>query len=273
MKLADHIKSKWHGLRSLLAFDNRVQLFVERTLFLRTKSVVHRIGGMEVLVDYGAGEQNGTRACLALLPYARFVEEMAFEAHPLRIIDLGANGGGFSLMLRRMGHDLKKVVAVELNPRTFGRLSFNLYRNLDCELELHCGAINDIDGELELFLGDGSISDSIYGTGTGGRSTKVRLISLARLIESGFGQDEVDICKMDVEGSEFAILGDDRCLAALQRVRCLILEVHDARRQEWVDERMGDAGFRMMDVVSRFESTVFGYSRNTWATERDLSSD
>ena len=47
---------------------------------------------------------------------------------PANVLDLGANNGGFPLLLHTSGIELKKVVSVEFNPRTFARLNFNLTR-------------------------------------------------------------------------------------------------------------------------------------------------
>lgn len=263
MTLKEKISGKLSGLKSLLAFDNFVQLVVERVGFPKTKSVIHRIDGMEFLVDYGAGEQNGTRACVGDLSYACFTSQMALKG-PIKVLDLGANGGGFPLMLRRLNHTVEKIVAVELNPRTYGRLCFNLHRNFDCEIQpVHAG-VTDRSGTISLALGEGSIGDSIFLSEekAGVTMKAVPLIALKELIESHFGSEEIDICKIDIEGAEFPILESEGG-RVLSQARHLIIEIHGHPQfsEAWVHERLSQWGFDLLDVRSSYEPNVFGYRR------------
>lgn len=244
-------------------FDNFPQLLFERTLFARTHSVIHRLGDAEIVVDYSAGEQNGTRVCLTHAPYQCFFEHMQLP-EGMQFLDLGANGGGVPLMLDRLGYRLGKVVAVELNPNTYGRLCFNLYRNLDCELVLLNAGVADRDGVIELELGGGSIGDSIFrgSPNPGGKKRRVELIALDTMIGNHFAGDDIDLCKIDIEGAEFAILASD-CSQALAKARNVIIEIHPHPNysEEWVHERLDNLGFQRLSVTSPYESNVFGYVR------------
>jgi tRNA1(Val) A37 N6-methylase TrmN6 len=53
--------------------------------------------------------------------YREYLPFFTFSG-PARVLDLGANGGGFPLMLRLAGIDLARVVSVEMDPMTFLRL-------------------------------------------------------------------------------------------------------------------------------------------------------
>lgn len=262
MNPIEKIRGKLIGFGALRPFDNFIQLCVERSLFTQTQSVIHRIDGMEVLIDYAAGEQNGTRSCVGDLQYEPFVLEMKLDG-PLNVLDLGANGGGFALMLKRLRYELRKVVAVELNPRTYGRLCFNLHRNLDCEVRaLHAG-VAERDGSIELALGGGSIGDSIFMESEGpGPRTRVPLIALSSLIQQQVGSEPIDVCKIDIEGAEFPILVSEEG-AALRHARHLIIEIHSHPdySEQWVHDRLAGWGFELLPARSSFEPNVFGYRR------------
>lgn len=257
------LSGKLHGLKSLSFFSNFPQLMVERTLFGRTKSVIHRLGNREILIDYSAGEQNGTRVCITHSPYKCFLDEMDLSGK-INFLDLGANGGGVPLMLDQLGYQLEKVVAVELNPNTYGRLCFNLYRNLKCSLVLLHAGVADRTGFIDLPLGGGSIGDSIFQKQgvPGGQVTRVPLIALDEVVNTHFEGREVDLCKIDIEGAEFPILVSDAA-RALSRARHLIIEIHHHPEMsvEWVHRRLDSLGFDLLGARSPYEPNVFGYSR------------
>lgn len=60
------LKGKWIGVKRILHYNNWIQVIFSRVLFNRTKTVVHRLDGLEVLIDYTVGEQNGTGPVLQI---------------------------------------------------------------------------------------------------------------------------------------------------------------------------------------------------------------
>ena len=154
------LRSLLYGFRTLFRFDNWFQLSVNRSLFPNRGLTVYALDGMEVLVDHSCGEQSSTRTCLVdglYDPYFRAIGKQS----GLTVLDLGANGGGFPLALQRFGNAIDKVVCVELNPRTHGRLVHNLSRNFSGQFETVRGAVDGAPGKFEVELGSGSVSDSI----------------------------------------------------------------------------------------------------------------
>lgn len=91
--------------------------------------MVYRKDGLDILVDHGGGDENGTRACIATDMYRRYLPLFNLPG-PVRVLDLGANGGGFPLMLKLAGVSLARVVSIEMSPLTFSRLQLNLATNL-----------------------------------------------------------------------------------------------------------------------------------------------
>lgn len=114
------------------------------------------------------------------------------------VLDLGANRGVFSTM---MACRAKRVISVEFNP---------LFRDVIA----HNMAVNGFtDYEIETaFVGEG-------GKGDEGKSNQ---ISIPELLQK-HGLESVDLVKMDIEGSEFAVF---RSPGWLSRISAFCMEVH-----------------------------------------------
>lgn len=268
------LKNLIYGFKVLLRFDNRWQLVVNRFLFPKRGLTVYALDGMEVLVDHACGEQSSTRTCLVdglYDPYFRAIGQQ----RGLTVLDLGANGGGFPLALQRFGNGIDKVVCVELNPKTHGRLVHNLSRNYGGEFAAIRGAVDGEPGELEIELGSGSVSDSIVAGLNldrgkwqgGGKVETVRAWSLDELCQDQFPDGAPDLCKMDVEGAEYAVvLG--AAATALDRIRWLLVEVHqvDGQSEETFHQNLAGRGFARVEIEEPVrEDNVFLYKNNNAA--------
>ena len=147
--------SKLAGLRAIHKFDNWVQVAVNRILFTTTGCIVYRQGDVEVIVDHLGGDANGVRECLTSDMYRGLIELVVERGGNVRrVLDIGANGGGFTLLAYLMATPLSNVVCVEMNPQVFGRLAFNLYQNLHgISIRLIHGAVAATSGSIEVSLG------------------------------------------------------------------------------------------------------------------------
>ncbi len=114
------------------------------------------------------------------------------------VLDLGANRGAFSIM---MAGRAKLVIAVEFN---------RLFRDVIA----HNMAVNGFTNyQMETaFIGEG-------GKGDDGKSSR---LTIPELLQK-HGLESVDLVKMDIEGSEFALF---RSPEWLTRVSALCMEVH-----------------------------------------------
>lgn len=241
-----NLKSKIQGLREIWQFDNRLHLAFTRVFFPRENTQLYRYRGLEILIDRAAGDANGAREVLTSDMYRKYLALIKNKIN-VTVLDLGANNGGFPLLLKAEGFDLEKIVCVELNPRTFARLRFNLERNFkDNFIALNCavvGAKRDVD----VVLGKGGAGDSIYQK-TGTDAYQIQGLHFDEIYRSAFGENVTDICKIDVEGAEFEIFGGENC-AQLQKCRYLILEIHHEkeRRREIVLSQIKKLGFSEID--------------------------
>ncbi len=217
------LQDKLSGLRELFFFDNWPHLLATRLLWARQPLVVYRLGKLEFLVDHSGGDQNGTRACLTSGMYDQALDGLP-KTRPLNVLDLGANGGGFVLNLLAKGFMLGTTLAVEMNPNTFSRLHFNVMRNVPGrKTALHAAAWSD-NGSLEVGVGHGGTGDSVT-SAAGGERVEIQTRTLDSLIEQGFGEATIDLCKIDIEGAEFETLLSPHS-ERLCQVRRLIMEIH-----------------------------------------------
>ena len=220
------ISSKIHGIRSLMQFDNKLQLLLSRTLFHSNPVVIYCLGGKQILIDHGADDENGTRAAITSPMYKQFLVRMKLP-ESINVFDLGANGGGFPLMLELNGIHVQKVACVEFNPNTYTRLRFNIERNSPAEFLGFNVAVCGEKQEIEVALGGGGTSDSLYSeqSDSGARRFKIQGQTFDDIYTAAFGDARVDICKIDVERAEYDIFAtpSHQCL---RRCSYLIMEIH-----------------------------------------------
>lgn len=256
------VRAKLRGLTQILAFDNRLHLLLQRLLFRRDSLAVYRLGALTFVVDQAAGDASGAPDVLTRPMYADHLQHLRFD-HPLRVLDIGANGGGFALFLTRHGASFERLVAVELNPRTCVRLRFNLERNVAGELEVINAGLCGWSRPLELSLGSGSVADSLYepSFNASGATTQVTGLTFDEIHQRAFGDRVVDICKLDVEQAEYEVFdhaGHDR----LRRCRVIVIEIHDVagRSHAEVTTAIERLGFTLLPQGSDRSVYVF---RNT----------
>ena len=249
MKLPNLIR----GIRFLWPFDNHWNLIVSRIFFRKNALLVYRKNDLEILIDHAGQDHNGTRLCIVTDIYSRFLARMTLP-ETISVLDLGANGGGFPLMLHLHQKRFSRLVCVEMNPNTFQRLQFNMTRNIPGELTLINGAVCGEHRQFELFLGRGDISDSIYaeqpaGVVEGKQRYVLQGYTFDELFRAQFGAGAADICKMDIEGAEYEVMATPghQCLRAC---RYLLVELHTTtpeRLQQFASE-LESAGFALLDA-------------------------
>jgi FkbM family methyltransferase len=240
------VRQKLGGFRALLEFDNWPMLLLARTFDRKTGLVTYRKGAHEILVDHNGGDENGTRACLVSDMYRKHLGRIVTQG-AVRVLDLGANGGGFPLMLILNGVEVEQAVCVEMNPQTCLRLLVNLATNLDGRATGLNAAVCATDSEdgIRLERSRGSTSLSMYdrSMATSQSQVTVPTTTIARLFERYFPNEAVDICKIDIEGAEYDALMATP-IPVLGKIRNLIIEFHDPARTPGCVKRLEDSGFR-----------------------------
>ncbi len=243
-----NLLNKLRGFMAVIRFENRFQLVFSR-LFFQSPIDVYRFQGLDILVDHSGGDANGIRACLTTNMYRSYVQQMKLPKSGAIVVDIGANAGGCSLLLLSEGVVPATIAAVELNPSTCHRLTFNLMRNFPTTIVTVVNAgISGNRGEAVLQLGAGGSGDSLFGNTTAlteGNQVCVKLLTYDDLIERHIGDRHVDLCKMDIEGSEWDIFFSTHCARIIQ-CKNILMEVHPR------------TGHALSEILTKIES--YGFS-------------
>lgn len=224
------LRRMWNQLRAVWEnrrFDNALQLLFDRLGGRSTGLTVYRLGEYRILVDHRGEDQVGTRLCLIDGVYEGLLARVSLPRR-LSVLDLGANGGGFPLLLGAMGHAFERLVCVEMNPNTCARLAFNIGSNLGREHLVLNAAVAAEVGELEKTFNLGSVSERVDHTAPAGeKPERVPLLTFDEIVRRGGFSDGIDLCKFDVEGAEFDILFGSTA-TSLKQCRHLLVEFHES---------------------------------------------
>jgi FkbM family methyltransferase len=242
------LNTKLAGFRDIMVFDNWPTLLLKRFIDRRAGLIVYQKKGLEILIDHRGGDEAGTRCCITSNMYRRYLPLFSLPKSS-RVLDLGANGGGFPLMLKLAGIGLGRVVCVEMNPLTYSRLLVNLTTNIGPSTVAINAAVCGMQPNSEVLLkhSRGGTGESIYGNrhDPSTAHVAVRTTTLQALYEEYFGDEFLDICKIDIEGAEYDVL--DSCPdEVIRRIRYLVIEFHDAFRTPAVIEKIVRLGFVAM---------------------------
>lgn len=238
-------------------FDNRFELILNRTFFCKNGVNVYRMKGMQIIIDHEGDDENGTRAALVTDMYKRHLSRLSYEK-PINILDLGANGGGWLLLVATMGFSLRKVVAVEMNPFTYSRLQFNIVHNLH-SLEkpvILNQAVCGTPKSYAINFGRGSTSDSLYNVKDNGKKTDIKGETLDQIYKKYFFNDIINICKIDVEGAEFEIF--EKIPKAIKDIEYIIMEIHGNQKANIsLLKKLQENGFRLLNDVVNPDNVFF----------------
>ena len=243
------IRSKINGLKEIWKFDNRTYLAFSRLLFPSQTVQLYKYRNIEFLSDHGAGDANGAREVITAGMYRDLLAQIRLSPI-ISVLDIGANNGGFPLLLKSEGYEIERLICVELNPNTFGRLEFNLRRNFNSRFTAINAAVAGKKGVIHLKLGIGGSSDNIYSSPDRvvGERYELETLTFDDVVAMTFGNSVVDICKMDIEGAEFEIF-ESETAQSLTQVRFLLIEIHhdSSRNRTSLIQRINDLGFSEID--------------------------
>jgi FkbM family methyltransferase len=217
---------KLTGIRLLWHFDNRWTLIADRLLRPGGSVSTYRYGQLRIEVDHAAGDANGVREVFATPMYRDLLATTDLDGS-VRVLDIGAHIGSFTLLLVALGFDVTGATCVEMNAHTAARLRRNLETNLPGRANAIRAAVCGDGIDRIVSLGTGDTGDSLeHGSPTvdGTSLQHVPGTTIDRLLADFV--DPVDICKLDVEGAEYAIFGQPNH-ATIRRCRYLLIEVHD----------------------------------------------
>ncbi len=240
------VSEKIRGFGELWQFDNRFELIFSRLFRPGRSQIIYKYRGIEFLSDHSAGDANGARAVLATDMYRKLLAKMDLP-EKVSVLDIGANNGGFPLLLASERYKIDRLLSIELNPKTFDRLNSNIARNFGPEAECVNAAVCGYARAIHFSEGSAGTSDNIYQAE--GSGLQIEGITLNDAIER-VGADKLDICKMDIEGAEFEIFASGNA-GHLTRCNYLLIEIHHYpepdKNREIVRRAIMELGFNEVD--------------------------
>ncbi|MES2765774.1 MAG: FkbM family methyltransferase [Bacteroidota bacterium] len=162
------------------------------------------------------------------------------------IVDLGANVGMASLYFAE-NCPQAKIFAVEPERNNFSVLTKNLAdKSAQKRFKKLQAAIDDKDGEVTLH--SGGMSYNVHISDGNDRGENVRAISMNSLL-NGFDIAEIDLLKIDIEGTEKKIFAKDTDW--LDRVKSIIIEFHSIEDKEVCTKELLLKGFSLKEMKQK----------------------
>lgn len=190
------------------------------------KNIVYKINGIGRYIYWyevkrqakkiSGGEKWLTQAiCEEIYKYKLYGIELDNDA-PF-IIDAGANVGIATVYFKARWPGAK-IKAFEPMPKTFMNLKANVRENMLENVEIYPFALASCDSKLTMYYNTNCAGSSIAGNGD---TVQVNAVPLSRFIDK-----PVDLLKIDVEGSEGAIIDDLADNNKLSMIKNIIIEMH-----------------------------------------------
>ena len=213
------IKKRAHKLRKLTAKRPEFKWTVKSGVTVRVAGDSDWVIYNDIFVE---GEYDEPiRAALAAAP----------EGRELRVLDVGANVGFFTLrlfdLLRRGGKGAARasVVLIEGSPKVAAELERRVLgdNSLGDSVRVVKGLAGERSGRARIAENDFHAMNSIFFDRTAD-FVEVEFVDLEGLVGAG---DEIDLLKCDIEGAELRLL--ENYPGLLRRTRSAVFELHHER--------------------------------------------
>jgi FkbM family methyltransferase len=166
--------------------------------------------------------------------------------HPV-IVDCGSNIGMAILFFKAL-YPEARITAFEPAPWACAAIEETIRANGLRDVAVHNAALADAEGTLELFhdpAHPGSAVMSVFRDRMPGEPMRVPAVCLSRYLTG-----PVDFLKLDVEGSELAVLRDLVASGAIGQIRQMVIEFH---------HHMNPAVDILSECLALLEQNGFGY--------------
>ncbi len=139
------------------------------------------------------------------------------------IVDGGSNIG-LSALYFKLIYPTSRIIAFEPNPKAYELLKRNIINNHLTLVTVFNVALSDCEGDASLYPGSqysGTLTWSLFNSL---EQDKMEIIKTNRV--SSYIHDEVDLLKLDVEGSETEIFNDLISSKKINLIKEMIIEFH-----------------------------------------------
>ncbi|UJS17895.1 MAG: FkbM family methyltransferase [Candidatus Jettenia sp.] len=170
-------------------------------------------------------------------------------------LDIGANMGQMTCLMRYMAGKNGKVISFEPHPELFPELFYNTTMlNRSCEysaIELHNIALSNQDGEAFLDIGIKNRGESkIISPDEAINNNKVAKVQLKTLDNILGEKVTIGLCKIDVEGHELNVFKGAIKLLGERRIRDIVFEDWNLYPSN-VHKILQDYGFTLFTLLTK----------------------
>lgn len=198
-------------------------------LFLSEKKTIYDFGEFEMILDK---DRPGLEKDLYLqgVREEETVELFKDELNEgMKVVDVGANIGYYSLLASQQVGESGKVIAIEPVEETFRRLEKNISLNDLTNIRI----LNKAVGEKKTtgkILNKKARNLNRITFENFSNSTKTKIISL----DSVFNQRKVDVVRMDVQGFEYFVLKGMEEIISNNEIK-IFIEIHPSKMESCYD--------------------------------------
>lgn len=205
-------------------------------------------------VFYRSAADHGVMAHF-FYPQTRIIDT---PANPVRVIvDAGANIGIETIRMRRF-HPHASVLAIEADPGNFEVLT----KNADEKVEALQRGVWSSDTGLRVLPGNTNQGFSVRPVHAG-EPADIDAVTMHSILERVGG--EIDMLKMDIEGSEYEVFSSDTSWA--EHVKAFIIECPDNDRPGATQEIFRALGHLPLDAFVSGENLVLIRRDTGWKVE------
>lgn len=165
------------------------------------------------------------------------------------ILDCGANIGIATLFFKRL-YPKARIQAFEADPTTSEILRTNIERNHLQDVTVNNLLLSDHDGMEKFYVSKDTPSSLMMSASASRLAGNGREISVKAGRLSDFIDGPVDLLKLDVEGSEHAVISELVSSGKIARVRRMVVEYH---------HRIGNERPRLSGFLALLETAGFDY--------------
>jgi FkbM family methyltransferase len=233
MRLATDYDGGINHFRDLLNPLSRARYLIWRTLGARSPIKVRLKSGLCIRIRSHSTTDYGVAWDIFLRGSYRCPEPVSQVRH---IVDLGANVG-YSCLFWCQQYPEARVTAFEPHPKHLSAIAENLSANHFSDRVKVVEAAVGV-AEAEAYLSDAGSSSAITSNPAG---YTVLVVDVFPMLDG-----TIDILKIDIEGSEYGLLGDER-FGSIQ-ARTVVVEWHKTADcpdgREWCLNRLRRFGYR-----------------------------
>lgn len=234
----------------------------ERSIYYMDKSLsLVNLGNLLVAQKILKFVQNNVQPVFLSSPYPKDIQTLLMREiyidkiydfdtannHPV-IIDCGANVG-YSIAYFKSKYPDAKIYAFEPDKLTYDVLIENIKENGFTNVLTENKAVGDVDGTVDFYaLGENKFNAplmSFFTNELADKKTHVESIAFGEFLKQF---DEVDFCKVDIEGGESVVLKSLIECGTLSKIKEFVFEYH-----HWVKQKYDFAEFVQIFETNNFE--------------------